>query len=107
VLINLVLNAVQAAGPDGHVEAQVSVVGDALQIKVGNNGETIPPVLMEHLFEPFTGLKEGGHGLGLWITHQIVQQLHGTIEVDSSDGWTQFSVSLPKDGETCTTAGSA
>jgi signal transduction histidine kinase len=104
VLINLVLNAVQAAGQDGLVKAHVSVVDDALQIKVGNSGKTIPASLMEHLFEPFTGLQEGGHGLGLWITHQIVQQLHGTIDVDSRDGWTEFSISLPTDGETCTTA---
>jgi signal transduction histidine kinase len=104
VLINLVLNAVQAASPNGQVEAAVAVIDGALRVRVGNNGQAIPPELMEHLFEPFTGLREGGHGLGLWITYQIVQQLHGTIEVNSQDGWTKFNVNLPLSGESCTTA---
>jgi len=99
VLINLLLNAVQAAGEAGrelgHVRASVERSGTGLRIEVDNDGSGITPELMEHLFEPFTGLNEEGQGLGLWITYQIVQQLHGHIEVDSRDGWTRFSVELP------------
>jgi signal transduction histidine kinase len=64
---------------------------------------------MEHLFEPFAGGNEDGHGLGLWITYQIVQQLHGHIEADSREGWTRFQVTLPEQlGEaSCQTAASA
>lgn len=107
VLINLLLNAVQAAGEtgnavgnavghkQGHVRASIEQSGAGLRIEVGNNGSVITPELMEHLFEPFIGLNEEGQGLGLWITYQIVQQLHGHIEVDSRDGWTRFVVMLP------------
>lgn len=104
VLINLLLNAVHAAGQGavteagktGHVVARITRHMDGLRIEVGNNGRSIPPELMDHLFEPFSGLNEEGHGLGLWITYQIVQQLHGRIHVDSREGWTRFAVELPE-----------
>jgi len=99
VLINLLLNAVQAAGEagreHGQVKTRIEQNGTGLRIEVGNDGRAIPPELMEHLFEPFTGLNEEGQGLGLWITYQIVQQLHGHITVDSQEGWTRFEVTLP------------
>ncbi len=67
-----------------------------LKLEVENDGAVIPPELMKHLFEPFTGVNEEGHGLGLWVTHQIVEQLGGVIAVDSRDGRTRFTVGLPK-----------
>ncbi len=107
LLINLLLNAVQAAEGQGRVRADIRMAPGGLHIEIGNSGQCIPPDLMDHLFEPFTGRNEEGLGLGLWITYQIVQQLHGHIDVDSRDGWTRFRVDLP-DGETlCSTATSA
>ena len=94
-LINLVLNAVQAAGAEGHVSVRASLVEGFLALEVRNDGREIPPELMEHLFEPFTGLNEEGQGLGLWVTHQIVAQLHGDIIVNSEHGQTRFCVTLP------------
>ena len=100
VLINLLLNAVQAAGEGetggGHVQVGIERHANRLRIEVENNGRAIPPELREHLFEPFTGMNEDGHGLGLWITYQIVQQLGGRIDVDSQAGRTRFVVELPE-----------
>ncbi|MBI1285153.1 MAG: two-component sensor histidine kinase [Thiobacillus sp.] len=107
VLINMLLNAVQAAGPEGRVEAHIQATDAELSIEVGNGGDTIPPEQMDSLFEPFASRKETGHGLGLWISYQIVTQLSGHIGVESRDGWTRFSVALPMENETCTTAASA
>jgi signal transduction histidine kinase len=103
VLINLLLNAVHAAGEEGNagtdnqgrIKASIEATGSELRIEVGNDGRAIPTELMEHLFEPFTGLNEDGQGLGLWITYQIVQQLRGHIAVDSREGWTCFAITLP------------
>jgi signal transduction histidine kinase len=50
---------------------------------------------MEHLFEPFTTGREGGHGLGLWVTYQIVRQLNGRIAADCGEGDVRFEVWLP------------
>jgi len=50
---------------------------------------------MAHLFEPFATTKETGHGLGLWVTYQIVQQLGGSIAAESAPGTVRFAVRLP------------
>ncbi|MBP9916684.1 MAG: HAMP domain-containing histidine kinase, partial [Thiobacillaceae bacterium] len=96
VLINLVLNALQAAGVGGHVLVRCVGSEAGLKLEIENDGAVIPDELMKNLFEPFTGLNEEGHGLGLWVTHQIVEQLGGGISVESRDGRTRFSVELPK-----------
>lgn len=101
VLINLVLNALQAAGDGGHVSVRCIETDIGLELEIENNGAEIPADLMKHLFEPFTGLNEEGHGLGLWVTHQIVEQLKGHIDVASRDGCTRFSVKLPKGDHAC------
>jgi signal transduction histidine kinase len=99
VLINLLLNAMHAVEPHGRIEVQVMQKQDHLRIHVANDGAYIQPERIPHLFEPF-GLfqpTEGstGHGLGLWMTYQIVSQLNGRIEVRSEPGWTEFTLSLP------------
>jgi len=100
VLINLALNAVQAAAPGGHVGIRASLAEGHLALEVKNDGREISPEVMEHLFEPFTGQNAEGHGLGLWITHQIVDQLRGDIIVNSDAGQTRFCITLPLGEET-------
>jgi signal transduction histidine kinase len=96
-LINLVLNAVQAAGKNGNggglVSVRTALTEGHLVLEVHNDGSSISPEVMEHLFEPFTGQNE--NGLGLWVTHQIVEQLNGNILVNSEAGQTRFCVTLP------------
>jgi signal transduction histidine kinase len=95
VLLNLLLNASQAAGENGRVHCRVWLHGPSLQIEVGNNGRHIPENEMGYLFEPFSTQSENGHGLGLWVTYQIVQQLGGEIRVESQPGDTRFTISFP------------
>ncbi len=95
VLINLLLNAVHAAGQGGRVQCRCSLHEGRLHIEVSNDGEHIPADKLHLLFEPFSLLSREGHGLGLWVTYQIVQQLGGTIRADSEPGRTQFTVELP------------
>lgn len=95
ILINLMLNAIQAVEPGGHVACQVYRDSGRLQVVVRNDGAHIPPERMEYLFEPFATGREEGHGLGLWVTYQIVTQLGGEIVVDSQLGETRFAVTLP------------
>jgi signal transduction histidine kinase len=93
VLINLLLNAVQAAGRDGYAACRVGVEKGKLLVEVSNDGKSLSPAQMERLFEPFAS--ESGTGLGLWVSYQIVQQLGGVIRADSAGGTTQFVVVLP------------
>jgi two-component system, NtrC family, sensor kinase len=95
VMLNLLLNAVQASDTGGRVVCRLRVRGGGLRVTVKNHGAPIPPERMAHLFEPFSGGSGQGHGLGLWVTYQVVLQLDGRIEVESDEAMTMFHVFLP------------
>jgi signal transduction histidine kinase len=95
ILMNLVINAVQAAGQGGRVSCRITADSKRLSVEVRNDGRAIPSEQLEHLFEPFSGGPTGGSGLGLWVTYQIVEQLRGTICVNNGPPETEFSVALP------------
>ena len=95
VLINLLLNAVQAVGERGTVACHVYRDSRELHISVANDGEHISQQQIEGLFEPFGTTRADGHGLGLWVTYQIIDQLGGEISVSSEPGETRFHVCLP------------
>jgi signal transduction histidine kinase len=67
VLINLMLNAIAAAGPAGRVAVRAQAGLTQLSLVVENNGKSLSPDQLNRLFEPFTSFSEQGHGLGLWI----------------------------------------
>ncbi|MFN3398625.1 MAG: ATP-binding protein, partial [Sulfurimicrobium sp.] len=102
VLINLLLNAVQATAEQGRIGLTVAPARGGLALTVRNEADPIPSDRLKHLFEPFVSGREGGHGLGLWVTYQIVQQLKGSITAGTDSGITHFLVLLPlteqKDG---------
>ncbi len=101
VIINLLLNALQAAS-DNESSADKSVVmsiqrdGDAVGIRISDNGPGIAPSQRDRLFEPFFTTKTQGSGLGLYLSRRIIEQHGGTIAVSSNDrGMTTFTVTLP------------
>lgn len=95
VLINLLLNAVHAAEQNGQVGCHVDVDGGALHLVVSNDGKLLSEKEMAHLFEPFSPLSAEGHGLGLWVSYQIVHQLGGKIAATTDGDRMRFSVELP------------
>ena len=95
VLINLLLNAIAATPRQGRISVTARCTGDDFRMVVANEGEPPPREILSHLFEPFVSGREGGHGLGLWVTYQTVKQLNGSISVECGDGEIRFAVSLP------------
>jgi len=96
ILINLLLNAVQAASQQGEVSFDIGIADNQLQFSVTNNGKTLTDEQISRLFEPFSTLGEGGHGLGLWVTYQIVHQLGGHVGVKrESNNQMHFNVNIP------------
>jgi signal transduction histidine kinase len=75
-------------------------LGEAVEIRIRDNGTGIPPEIRDKLFQPFFTTKPTGEGtgLGLSISWDIVTQQHGgTIEVDSRVGeFTEFAIRLPR-----------
>ena len=108
VLINLVLNAIDAMREKGgHLTVatrQVTRLDDTrwIQIRVSDTGCGIAPTDLPHVFDPFFTTKHDstehvGTGLGLSIVHQIIQEHAGTVEVRSVVGkGSTFIVTLPE-----------
>jgi signal transduction histidine kinase len=101
VLSNLVSNAVDHGEPDHRVEVRLRGDGDLVELEVLNRGE-IPPVVLEHAFEPFRrppdheARRASGLGLGLFIAREIVRGHGGDIAVRSAAGETRLAVRLPR-----------
>lgn len=93
VLLNLLLNAIEAASAT--VECRIGVDAEELRFLVANDGEPLPPGRAERPFEPFASPADRGSGLGLWVCWQIVTQLEGRIDAASEPSRTTFQVSIP------------
>jgi signal transduction histidine kinase len=94
ILINLLLNAVQAATLE--ISFDIHVEQDLLYIVVDNDGKMLSKEQISHLFEPFSALSEDGHGLGLWVTYQIINQLGGNICVkNKANKRMHFAILIP------------
>ena len=104
VFMNLILNAIQAMGEGGSLFISTRLTsrndtghpGQFVQVEVRDTGVGIPPENIDHIFDPFFTSKEEGSGLGLSISHQIVQEHGGYVTVESKVGvGTTFFINLP------------
>jgi len=98
VILNLLLNAIQAMPLGGELKLGGQVSGDGrwIQLSVKDSGIGIPPEDMDKLFDPFFSTKEEGIGLGLSIAHRIMDQHCGKIEVESNpEKGTLFTLWIP------------
>jgi len=99
VILNLVNNAVEACtlvGPEKIVIRSLSVDGSTIALHVIDNGAGIDPVTESRLFEPFFSSKRNGTGMGLAISHSIVESQGGTLGFTrNADRGVTFFVELP------------
>jgi len=98
VILNLLLNALQAMPGGGRLRLSAQVLEDNrwIQLSIQDTGVGIPPEDMNKLFDPFFSTKEGGVGLGLSIAHRILDQHRGKIQAQSTPGrGTLFTLWLP------------
>ncbi len=84
ILVNLIENAFEASGPNGHVTVSASVDGGSLVISVQDDGPGVPDSVRNRLFEGATSTKSGGSGLGLAISRQLARQIDGDLELVAS-----------------------
>ncbi|MEO8702919.1 MAG: ATP-binding protein [Kofleriaceae bacterium] len=98
-LINLLRNAtdaVVAKKTGGKVTLRTRAAGKRIEIAVEDDGIGIPADVIPRLFDPFFSTKEGGNGLGLALTQQIIRDHGGDLRVESVVGrGTTFTVSVP------------
>jgi len=96
MLLNLILNALQAMDTDGKITVTVKSHGKMAAVEVADNGHGIAPEHMPNIFRPFYTTKGDGTGLGLSLARRIVEDHQGRIDVTSTVGkGTTFAVLLP------------
>jgi PAS domain S-box-containing protein len=100
VLVNLLLNSIQALREDGVIDIRVSIQNSGPKrealLEVEDNGPGIEPSEIKKIFDPFYTTKEAGFGLGLFISSTIVERHHGSIWAESEQGrGTTMKVVLP------------
>ena len=103
VLLNLVLNAIQATPPAGRVHVataeEVRHGSRWCRLDVADTGAGIPAAHVTHIFDPFFTTKQLGSGLGLFIARRIVDEHEGSIHAaNASGGGTIVTVRLPVEG---------
>ena len=106
-VFNLVLNAVQHSGPDGHVRVDLTpipagelptsvAVSEPVRLRVFDSGPGVRDEDIERMFDPFYSTRQGGTGLGLALVHRAVEAHRGAILVDGVKGnGACFTVYLP------------
>ncbi|MBM4761872.1 sensor histidine kinase [Bacillus sp. B15-48] len=96
MLINLIKNAIEAAGPDGNVSVSVVIVDKSVEVTIADDGVGMTAEQVEKIGLPYYSTKEKGTGLGLMVTLQIIKEMKGTWSVMSEQNkGTTFKVSFP------------
>ncbi len=99
ILINLLRNAMEAAGGDGRVRVGVMEVGDGIEVLVEDSGSGISAEQREQIFEPFYSGKADGAGLGLAIARRLCDLGEMELSVDQGElGGARFRVRLRRRG---------
>lgn len=94
-LVNVVLNGLEAAGPDGRVAVMADIIDSQIQIEVTDSGDGPPASIRETLFEPFVTSKPEGVGFGLALARQSIESLGGSLDWSRRDETTVFRMTMP------------
>jgi signal transduction histidine kinase len=96
VLLNLVLNAMQAMPEGGEVVVEAAEDNGLLKIRVKDQGPGIPATDVDSIYDPFFTTKDNGTGLGLPVAYQIVQQHGGELSLEENGpSGACFAIRLP------------
>ncbi|MBO8162804.1 MAG: transporter substrate-binding domain-containing protein [Brevibacillus sp.] len=100
VLINLVMNAIDAMEPQGVLTIRARYEERLTVLEVEDNGHGLKPEELDRIFEPFHSSKPHGLGLGLSISYQLIKENNGSIDVRSEAGsGTIMTMQLPRPEE--------
>ncbi|MCA9713789.1 MAG: hypothetical protein H6713_33265 [Myxococcales bacterium] len=98
LIVNLVLNAVQAVGAEGHVWVRLRGDDDVVRVVIEDDGPGLTEETRKRLFEPMFTTRVRGTGLGLVLCRKVVEAHGGVIAAENRpEGGARFQVTLPRD----------
>lgn len=95
VLLNLLVNALEAMPNGGHLTVAASMSGESAKITVTDSGVGIPVELHDKVFDAYFTTKATGTGLGLALSDKIMRQHDGTLHFRATENGTTFEMTLP------------
>jgi two-component system sensor histidine kinase HydH len=96
VLLNVIINGLQAISGGGRVAISAARAGENLVLRVQDTGPGIPPNELGEIFDPYFTTKPEGNGLGLWIAQQIAVAHGGDLHAENAPaGGAVFVLTLP------------
>ena len=95
VVLNLVLNALEAMPDGGNLLLDASAAEGELRVEVSDTGPGIAPEIQQDLFKPYSSTKCRGSGMGLALSEKVVNQHGGRIEYRTGSIGTTFSIAIP------------
>jgi signal transduction histidine kinase len=95
VFLNLLLNAIDASGPEGNVTLEHLPFHGGFRVAVVDDGPGVQPDILPILFSAHTTTKRNGTGLGLFISRKVIGEQGGTLEYEVATSGARFIVSLP------------
>ncbi|MFO0879987.1 MAG: HAMP domain-containing sensor histidine kinase [Gemmataceae bacterium] len=96
VFVNVLMNALEAAGPGGWVVVRLGAAETFHIVEVLDSGPGPPLEVAEHLFEPFVTSKPEGVGLGLAVAHEVIERHGGRLGWSRDEGQTCFRIEIPR-----------
>ncbi len=99
VLLNLLINAMEAMPDGGTIEIRISIAQDetpkSVRIEIVDSGPGIPENLRSRILDPYFTTKSEGTGMGLALCDKIVRQHHGSLDFRSAQHGSVFDITLP------------
>jgi len=94
-LMNVLLNAIDFSGAQGHVTLSIERQKQRMEIRVEDSGPGLTEGQLERVFEAFYTTKQGGTGLGLAVTRTLLEKMGGTIQAGRGSRGAVFTLSVP------------
>jgi signal transduction histidine kinase len=101
VLINLLLNAIDASPPGAEVRIDTALARNSVRIAVHDEGPGVEQAARDHIFDPYFTTKQSGNGLGLAVSREVAARHGGSLELLPQNGHgSTFVLELPVERET-------